>query len=90
MNNLMNMCPRLTLFTISEFMEQDEIRVSFIVRNPISVHRKSMFHLSSFQTTKKSLRYLCIYTNTVHTTSYNKSYNKCEKNMINASSSQSF
>lgn len=40
---------RLTLFTISEFMEQDEIRVSFIVRNPISIHRKSMFHLSSFQ-----------------------------------------
>lgn len=43
-------CPRLkmirlTLFTISEFMEQDEIRVSFIARNPISFHRKSMFHL---------------------------------------------
>lgn len=53
---------RLTLFTISEFMEQDEIRVSFIVRNPISVHRKSMFHLPRFQTTKKSLHLH----NTVH------------------------
>lgn len=66
-------CPRLkmirlTLFTISEFMEQDEIRVSFIARNPISFHRKSMFHLPTFQTIKKSRRHLCIYTILVHYT----------------------
>lgn len=36
-------------------MEQDEIRVSFIARNSISVHRKSMFHLPSFSNDKKSL-----------------------------------
>lgn len=82
---------RLTLFTISKFMEQDEIRVSFIARNSISVHRKSMFHLPSFSNDKKSLVDISAFTHNIHRfiTLYNK-YEKYGKYKKMWSSSRSF